>query len=160
MKKNIKSLIIDVRDNGGGIVTEAIDISELFISKGNTIMIELDKNSKEYRTIAKNAAKVNSDIEIVILANENSASASEIFVGALKDNGAAKIVGTKTFGKGVMQEIVPVSSGGALKITIEEFRTPNGNVINKKGIEPDVVIEDNEETEADEQLQKAIEILK
>ena len=160
LQKNIKSLIIDVRNNGGGIVTEVIDVSELFVSKGNTIMIELDKNSKEYRTIAKNAAKVNSDIEIIILANENSASASEIFVGALKENGVAKIVGTKTFGKGVMQEIVPVSSGGALKITIEEFRTPNGNVINKKGIEPDVVVEDNEETEADEQLQKAIEILK
>lgn len=160
LQKNIKSLIIDVRNNGGGIVTEAIDISELFVSKGNTIMIELDKDSKEYRTIAKTDAKIKSDIEIVILANENSASASEIFVGALKENGAAKIVGTKTFGKGVMQEIVPVSSGGALKLTIEEFRTPNGNVINKKGIEPDVVIEDNEETEADEQLQKAIEILK
>lgn len=160
LQKNIKSLIIDVRNNGGGIVTEAIDISELFIPKGKTIMIELDKDSKEYRTIAKTDAKVNSDIEIIVLANENSASASEIFVGALKENRAAKIVGTKTFGKGVMQEIVPVSSGGALKLTIEEFRTPNGNVINKKGIEPDVVIEDNEETEKDEQLQKAIEILK
>lgn len=160
LQKNIKSLIIDVRNNGGGIVTEAIDISELFISKGKTIMIELDKDSKEYKTIAKTDKKINSDIDIIILANENSASASEIFVGALKDNEAAKIVGTKTFGKGVMQEIVPVSSGGALKLTIEEFRTPNGNVINKKGIEPDVVIEDNEETEADEQLQKAIEILK
>jgi len=160
LQKNIKSLIIDVRNNGGGIVTEAIDISELFISKGKTIMIELDKDSKEYKTIAKTDKKINSDIDIIILANENSASASEIFVGALKDNEAAKIVGTKTFGKGVMQEIVPVSSGGALKLTIEEFRTPNGNVINKKGIEPDVVIEDNEETESDEQLQKAIEILK
>jgi len=123
-------------------------------------MIKLDKETKEYKTIAKTDKKINSDIDIIILANENSASASEIFVGALKDNEAAKIVGTKTFGKGVMQEIVPVSSGGALKLTIEEFRTPNGNVINKKGIEPDVVIEDNEETESDEQLQKAIEILK
>lgn len=160
LQKNIKSLIIDVRNNGGGIVTEAIDISELFIPKGKTIMIELDKSSKEYRTVAKTDKKINSDIEVIILSNENSASASEIFVGALKENGAAKIVGTKTFGKGVMQEIVPVSSGGALKLTIEEFRTPNGNVINKKGIEPDVVIEDNEETEVDEQLQKAIEILK
>ncbi|MBQ3145580.1 MAG: S41 family peptidase [Clostridia bacterium] len=160
LKKNIKSLIIDVRDNGGGIVTEAIDISELFISKGNTIMIELDKSSKEYKTIAKTDAKIDSNIEIVILANENSASASEIFVGALKDNEVAKIVGNKTFGKGVMQEIVPVASGGALKLTIEEFRTPNGEIINKKGIEPDIEIQDDKKTEADEQLQKAIEILK
>ena len=160
LEKNIKSLIIDVRDNGGGVVTEAIDISELFIPKGNTIMIELDKNSKEKKTIAKTDTKVESNLEIVVLTNENSASASEIFVGALKDNKIAKVVGTKTFGKGVMQEIVPVASGGALKLTIEEFRTPNGDVINKKGIEPDIEIEDNQETEKDEQLQKAIEILK
>lgn len=160
LQKNIKSLIIDVRDNGGGIVTEAINISELFVSKGNTIMIELDKSSKEEVTKAKTETIVDSNLNIVILANENSASASEIFIGALKDNNIAKVVGTRTFGKGVMQEIVPVKSGGALKLTIEEFRTPNGNVINKKGIEPDVEIEENDDTEVDEQLQKAIEICK
>ena len=160
LEKNIKSLIIDVRDNGGGVVTEAINISELFIPKGNTIMIELDKNSKEKKTIAKKDTKVDSNLEIVVLTNENSASASEILVGALKDNKIAKVVGTKTFGKGVMQEIVPVASGGALKLTIEEFRTPNGDVINKKGIEPDIEIEADQETEKDEQLQKAIEVLK
>lgn len=157
LEKNIKSLIIDVRDNGGGIVTEAINISELFITKGKTIMIERDKNSNEEVTKAKTEAKINSDLNVVILTNENSASASEIFVGALKDNEIAKIVGTKTFGKGVMQEIIPVKSGGALKVTIEEFKTPNGNTINKKGIEPNVEIEDDEKTKVDEQLQKAIE---
>lgn len=157
LEKNIKSLIIDVRNNGGGIVTEAINISELFISKGKTIMIERDKNSNEEITKAKTDAKVKPDLNIVILTNENSASASEIFVGALKDNEVAKVIGTKTFGKGVMQEIVPVKSGGALKVTIEEFKTPNGDTINKKGIEPNVTVEDNEKTETDEQLQKAIE---
>ena len=157
LEKNIKSLIIDVRDNGGGIVTEAIDISELFISKGKTIMIERDKSSNEEITKAKTEAKVNSNLNIVILTNENSASASEIFVGALKDNEVAKVIGTKTFGKGVMQEIVPVKSGGALKVTIEEFKTPNGDTINKKGIEPNITVEDNEKTETDKQLQKAIE---
>ena len=157
LEKNIKFLIIDVRDNGGGIVTEAINISELFISKGKTIMIERDKNSNEEITKAKTEAKVNSNLNIVILTNENSASASEIFVGALKDNEVAKVIGTKTFGKGVMQEIVPVKSGGALKVTIEEFKTPNGDTINKKGIEPNITVEDNEKTETDEQLQKAIE---
>lgn len=160
LQKDIKSLIIDVRDNGGGIVTEAIEISELFIPKGKTIMVGLDKSSKEEITKAKKDAKVSQNLDIVILSNENSASASEIFIGALKDNGIAKVVGSKTFGKGVMQEIVPVKSGGALKLTIEEFRTPNGNAINKKGIEPDVVVEENKETEVDEQLQKAIETLK
>lgn len=157
LAKNIKSLIIDVRDNGGGIVTEAINISELFIPKGKTIMIESDKDLNEEITKAKTESKINSDLEVIILTNENSASASEIFVGALRDNEIAKIVGTKTFGKGVMQEIVPVKSGGALKVTIEEFKTPNGNTINKKGIEPDIEIEDDEKTEIDEQLQRAIE---
>ena len=161
MERNIKSLVIDLRDNGGGLTSEAIDILELFIAKGNTLMVEIDKTAIEEKNIAKTDKDVNyKDLEIIVLTNENSASASEIFVGAMKDNKRAQIVGTRTFGKGVMQEILPVSSGGALKITIEEFRTPNGNVINKKGIEPDVVVEENLETEEDEQLQKAIEMLK
>lgn len=160
LNKNIKSLIIDVRDNGGGIVTEAINISELFMQKDKTIMKELDKSGKEKEIKAQQEPIISSDLNIVVLANENTASASEIFIGALKDNGIAKAVGTKTFGKGVMQEITPLQSEGALKLTIEEFRTPNGNIINKKGIEPDVKIEENEETEVDEQLQKAIELCK
>ena len=107
-------------------------------------------------------------MSIIILTNENTASAAEIFVGALeeilevalKENGVAKVVGERTFGKGVMQEIAPLPDGGALKLTIEEFKTPNGNEINKKGIEPDIEIEENNYTETDEQLQKAIETLK
>lgn len=157
INKGIKSLIIDVRDNGGGIVEEATEIADLFLEKDKTIMIETDKSGNKKETKAEKDAKVSSDINVVILANEYTASASEILIGALKDNGIAKVVGTKTYGKGVMQEIVPVSSGGALKITIEEFYTPNGETINKKGIEPDVVVEENEETKIDEQLQKAIQ---
>lgn len=160
LQENIKSLIIDVRDNGGGIVEEATNIAELFVPKGKTIMSTLDKNNKEVITKATTNAKVDSSINIIILANENSASASEILIGALKDNNIAKVVGTRTFGKGVVQEIVPLSGGGALKITIEEFYTPNGNAINKKGIEPDIEVIEDEETENDEQLQKAIELCK
>lgn len=157
INKGIKSLIIDVRDNGGGIVEEANNIADLFLEKGKTIMIEIDKEGNEEQTKAEKDAKVSSDINVIVLANEYTASASEILIGALKDNGVAKVVGTKTYGKGVMQEIVPVSTGGALKITIEEFHTPNGNAINKKGIEPDVVVEENEKTAQDEQLQRAIQ---
>lgn len=155
VKKGAKSLIIDVRDNGGGIVDEATAITELFLPKDKTIMIEETKNDGEKITKSEKDAKYN--LKVVILANENSASASEIFVGALKDNGIAKIVGTKTYGKGVMQEVVKLSTGGALKVTIEEFKTPNGDTINKKGIEPDIEIEDDSKTETDEQLQRAIE---
>lgn len=157
INKGIKSLIIDVRDNGGGIVEESNNIADLFLEKGKTIMIEIDKEGNEEQTKAENDAKISSDINVVVLANEYTASASEILIGALKDNGVAKVVGTKTYGKGVMQEIVPVSTGGALKITIEEFHTPNGNAINKKGIEPDVFVEENEKTAQDEQLQRAIQ---
>lgn len=156
LNKNIKSLIIDVRDNGGGIVTEAIDIAELFVPKDKTIMIESDKTGEEEITKAHKDAKISEGLNIIVLANENSASASEILIGALKDNNIATIVGTKTYGKGVMQEIVPVSSGGALKLTIEEFKTPNGDKINKTGIEPDIEIEENSKTEQSEQLQGAI----
>jgi len=155
ISKGAKSLIIDLRDNGGGVVDEATDITELFLPKDKTIMIERTKKEGEQITKSEKDAKYN--MKVVILTNENSASASEIFVGAMKDNGVAKIVGTKTYGKGVMQELAPLKSGGALKITIEEFKTPNGNTINKKGIDPDIEVEDDKKTELDEQLQKAIE---
>ena len=160
LDKNIKSLIIDLRYNGGGIVTEAINISELFLPKDKKIMIQVDKTGKEEVINSKEEPVVNSNLDIIVLANENSASASEIFIGALKDNNIAKVVGTKTYGKGVMQEVTPLQSGGALKLTIEEFLTPNGDKINKKGIEPDIEVKENEDTEVDEQLQKAIETLK
>lgn len=155
LEKGAKSLIIDVRDNGGGIVDEATAITELFLPKDKTIMIEKTKDEGEKITKSETDSKYN--LKIVVLTNENSASASEIFVGALKDNGIAKIIGTKTYGKGVMQEVARLATGGALKVTIEEFKTPNGDTINKKGIEPDIEIEDDSKTEVDEQLQKAIE---
>ena len=158
--RGIKSIIIDLRDNGGGVVSEATDMADLFLEKESNIMVEIDNKGNTKTTKAEKEPIIDSDMKIIILTNENSASASEILVGALKDNGTAKVVGTKTFGKGVMQELIPVSSGGALKLTIKEFCTPNGSKINKEGIKPDIEIEDNEKTEMDEQLQKAIEMCK
>ena len=122
LQKGIKSLIIDVRDNGGGLVSEAINISELFLEKDKIIMRELDKTGKEKITKTSKNSKVNSDLKIIILSNENTASASEIFIGALKENNIAKVVGTKTYGKGVMQEIVSfIWSGNHCK----RFRSVN-----------------------------------
>ena len=155
--KGINSLIIDLRDNTGGMVTEAINMSELFIKRGDIIMRSYNKTDDE--TIVKSNNTKPIDMNIVILVNEYSASATEIVTAALQDNDAAIIVGVQTYGKGVMQEIVPLFEG-ALKVTIEEFKTPKGNKINKEGIIPDEVIQDDLETEEDEQLQKAIEILK
>lgn len=155
-KQGINSVIIDLRDNTGGIVTEAIEFSELFIKNGDIIMRSYNKEEDE--TVVKSTSTSTIDMNIVVLVNEYSASATEIVAGALKDNKAAKIVGTTTYGKGVMQEVIPLFKG-ALKVTIEEFKTPNGDKIHEKGITPDIVVEADPETATDEQLQKAIDIL-
>ena len=155
--KGIKSVILDLRNNTGGIVDEAVNISEMFVEKGDVVLHTYNKTEKE--TVVKSKSGKYTDIKLMVLVNGYSASASEIVTAALKDNKTATIIGTKTYGKGVMQEIQPLFDG-AIKITIEEFKTPNGDTINKKGITPDIVVEDDAETTEDEQLQKAIEILK
>lgn len=155
--KGINSVILDLRNNTGGVVEEAVKISELFIDKGNTVLRSYNKTEKE--TIIKSSSGKYKDINLVVLVNDYSASASEIVTAALKDNKAATIVGIRTYGKGVMQEIQPLFDG-AIKITIEEFKTPNGDKINKVGIKPDVEIEIDKDSNGDLQLQKAIEILK
>ena len=129
----------------------------MFIDKGNTVLRSYNKTEKE--TIIKSSSGKYKDINLVVLVNNYSASASEIVTAALKDNKAATIVGIRTYGKGVMQEIQPLFDG-AIKITIEEFKTPNGDKINKVGIKPDVEIEIDKDSNEDLQLQKAIEILK
>lgn len=165
-KQGITSLIIDLRNNGGGIVEEALEIADLMVDKDQTLLITTDKNGKE--EVKKSKADKTINMPIILLTNENSASASEILAGALKDLNAAKIVGTKTYGKGVIQELLTLSDGSGLKITTNEYYTPNHNKINKVGISPDVEVKLPEEEQdkvtveesKDTQLQKAIEILK
>ena len=126
----------------------------------------MDKDGNEEVTKAEEGISI--DIETIILTNENTASASEILAGALKDLGKAKIVGTKTYGKGVIQEILRLKDGSGIKITTEEYQTPNHNKINEVGIEPDEKVELPETVtnilnvpeDQDTQLQKAIELLK
>lgn len=159
-EQNITSLILDLRDNGGGLVTEAVKVSEIFVPFGKTVLRTYDKENKE--VITKSAATTNEDIKLVLLVNENSASATEIFTAAIQDNKLGTVIGTKTFGKGVMQEIKPLEIGGAIKITIEEFKTPNGEKIHKVGITPDIEVENkNEDLEKkiDAQLDTAIDYL-
>ena len=165
-KQGIQSLIIDLRNNGGGIVDQALDIADYIATKDSVLLYEVDKNNKETVRKAKTDPIIN--MPIIILTNENTASASEILAGALKDLGKAKIVGTKTYGKGVIQQILRINDGSGLKITIEEYQTPNRNKINKVGIEPDEKVELPESVESifnikeneDTQLQRAIELLK
>ncbi|MDD4066540.1 MAG: S41 family peptidase [Clostridia bacterium] len=155
-KQGAKSIIIDLRNNPGGYMSGALSIANLFIKNG-ILVSTVDKDGKRTDYPATSNGY---DIPIVILINESSASASEILTGALKDHGIATVVGTKSYGKGLIQEIVGLSNNGAVRVTIAEYYTPNYNKINKIGITPDVVIEDNEKTKIDEQLEKAIEILK
>lgn len=165
-KKNIKSLIIDLRNNGGGIVDKALEIADYIADKDSVLLYEVDKNNKETVRKAKTDPIIN--MPIIILTNENTASASEILAGALKDLGKAKTVGTTTYGKGVIQQILKLNDGSGLKITIEEYQTPNKNKINKVGIEPDEKVELPDSVESiftikeseDTQLQKAIDMLK
>lgn len=165
-KQNIKSLIIDLRNNGGGIVDQALEIADYMTDKDSVLLYEVDKNNKETVKKAKEDAIIN--MPIIILTNENTASASEILAGALKDLGKAKTVGTTTYGKGVIQQILKLNDGSGLKITIEEYQTPNKNKINRVGIEPDEKVELpdsvsntlNVQESEDTQLQKAIEMLK
>lgn len=165
-KKGIQSLIIDLRNNGGGIVDQALEIADYMTPKDSVLLYEVDKNGKETVKKAKEDLIVN--MPIVILTNENTASASEILAGALKDLGKAKIVGTTTYGKGVIQQILKLNDGSGLKITIEEYQTPNRNKINKVGIQPDEKVELPSTVNSlltikesdDTQLQKAIEMLK
>lgn len=163
-EKGITSLIIDLRDNGGGIVDEATQIVDYIVPKGKEILITVDKNKNEEITKAKEDVLI--DMPIVVLVNASSASASEIMAGALKDLGEATIVGTKTYGKGIIQQFLSLSNGGGLKITIEEYYTPNRTKINGVGITPDVEVELEQSVtglptdQNDTQLNKAKEILK
>lgn len=157
------SLIIDIRNNGGGVVDEAIDILEMICDRDSTLLIEKDKDENE--VIIKSEEDPFINIPIVVLTNENSASASEILAGALKDNDKATIIGETTYGKGVIQTLYRLTDGSGLKITTNEYVTPNRTTINKVGIEPDIAVELPEDIEEltdenDTQLQRAIEELK
>ncbi len=163
-----KGIIIDLRSNGGGIVDEATGIADLFLKNGETILITKAKESAEEITKSKNAPIIQ-DIPVVLLVNEGTASASEILAGALKDKYPnTTIVGKTTYGKGVIQTLYNLSDGSGIKITTEEYFTPNHNKINKEGIKPDVEVDLTKDSEGyyetgfekDAQILKAIEILK
>ena len=165
-KSNITSLIIDLRNNGGGLVEQALQIAGYIADKDSVLLYEVDKNGNEEIEKSEDDPIIN--MPIIILVNENTASSSEILAGALKDLGKAKIVGTTTYGKGVIQEVLTLPDGSGLKITTKKYLTPNKTEINEIGITPDEEVElpDTVENildvseEEDTQLQKAIEMLK
>ncbi|MCI9365905.1 MAG: S41 family peptidase [Clostridia bacterium] len=153
VEQGIKSLIIDLRGNGGGLVDEALGIADLICDKNSVTLITIDKDGKEETTKSKTNPTIK--MPVIILTDKGTASASEILAGALKDNEKAEIVGDTTYGKGVIQELIRLSNGGALKVTSAEYYTPKKNKINDVGIEPNY-----REIEENKQLEKAKEILK
>ena len=152
--KGAKSLILDLRNNGGGLVDECVSIADEFLDKGVVTYVE-DKNGKTETYDAKDGK---TDLKTVILVNGNSASASEILSYALKDNGY-KIIGEKTYGKGVIQVTLPQKDGSALQLTIMEYLSPDKHKVHKKGVQPNVKVEDDPDTKEDEQLERAKEEL-
>lgn len=164
--QNIKSLIIDLRNNGGGIVDEALNMADMMVEKDKTLLITASKNAEEKINKAEQEKTIN--VPIVILVNEGTASSSEILSAAVRENNEnVKIIGTKTYGKGVIQTIFNLSDGSGIKLTTSEYYTPNHNTINKEGIAPDIEVELPEDENIytvseknDTQLQKAIEVLK
>lgn len=166
-KENARGLIVDLRDNGGGLLQNAIDIGSMFIKRG-IIVYTIDREGG--RESISSSGRVVWEKPTVVLINGASASASEILAGALRDNKVATLVGTHTFGKASVQNVRTLDDGSALLLTIAKYLTPNGDDITEKGIIPDIVVELPEpeeeevwgrpEIEEDIQLQKAIEILK
>ena len=156
-KNNIKGLVLDLRSNPGGLVDQVTSVADQILPEALIVYSSNRVGEKQY---AKSDNKESLKIPIVMLVNEGSASASEILSGALQDNKKATILGVNTFGKGVIQSVLEMDKGG-LVITTAQYFTPNGNVVDKKGIKPDVKVDYKKTGEnKDSQLDKAIEILK
>ena len=157
--RNKKGFIIDLRSNPGGLLTNAIYISDMFLD-GGTIVSTVDRDG--YKETQRASAGVYTKRPVVVVINKGSASASEIFSGAMKDNHRAVIIGEQSFGKGLVQEINKLPYESGINITIQKYLTPNGTDINKKGITPDIVVkltEDDVKNKNDLQLKKAVEVL-
>ena len=158
--KGVKAIVLDLRGNGGGYLQSAQEIASLWMK--DKVVVSERSNGQVKDTLRTNGQAILEGVPTVVLVNGGSASASEILAGALSDNGAAKLVGEKTFGKGVVQDVVQLDDGGSLKVTIASWYTPNGKNISKEGITPETVIKLTEEDVAggrDPQKAKAIEML-
>lgn len=163
--RGIEGLILDLRNNGGGVVTAAKVVSDYMLPDGDTIVSFKGKGVPDSSFEAEDGHQV--DVPVVVLVNEQSASAAEVVTGALKDNGAALVLGTKTFGKGIAQGVFEIPDGSAVKLTTAYYYVPSGECIHGEGIEPDLEVELKEELknmveipkDEDNQLQAAVSVL-
>lgn len=165
-KKGMKALVLDLRLNPGGLLPNAVEIGSMFIPKGPVVQI-VDRNGKSQVQEVNGRPLVDAKVPVVVLIDGGSASASEILAGALKDSKRATLVGTRSFGKGLVQTVHPLQDGSGVAITTNKYLTPNGTDINHKGIEPDVVVDLPEPKDGkpytqdnDPQLLKAVSVIR
>jgi carboxyl-terminal processing protease len=163
MPQNPKGIILDLRNNGGGYLTTSVEVTSQFISEGVVLYEQYGDGTRTTYDVLPDGMATDTSIPMVVLINEGSASASEIVAGALQDSGRAKLVGTTSFGKGSVQNWIPLSGeNGAVRITIAKWLTPNENTIHEIGLTPDVTVERTEEdykADLDPQLDKAVEVI-
>ena len=155
--QGMEKLIIDLRNNGGGLVDVTCNILDQLLPEGTIVYTE-DKYGE--RQTEYSDAEHYFDGEMAVLVNGNSASASEIFAGAIKDYGVGTLIGTQTYGKGIVQSLFRLEDGSAVKITVSRYYTPAGNNIHEVGITPDIVLEYDESAGTDNQLERALEVLR
>ena len=152
----VKGMVIDIRNNGGGLVNEGLEVADELLGKCTLVCYVDNKGNKTYSYSDKDKT----DIPYVLLVDGATASTSEILTAAVKDNNGGKIVGTKTFGKGIIQNTSQFKDGSALKLTVMQYLSPDGNEIHKKGVKPDYVVKLKKNDDTDYQLNKAVELLK
>lgn len=158
MSQGMKGLVFDLRDNPGGRLDSVCQMLDRLLPEGNLLVYTMDKDGNKEEYYAEDEDSL--DIPMVVLVNGNSASASEIFTAALQDYGTATIMGTTTFGKGIVQVILPLGDGSAVKVTQSKYYTPNGVCIHGDGVTPDIEVEYDKEAESDNQLDAAVEQVK
>jgi carboxyl-terminal processing protease len=174
-KNGMKGIVLDLRNDPGGLLTAAVEVSEKFLDDGKLVVYTEGRVRNQNMRFSAHAKKAYTSIPMVILVNQGSASASEIVAGALQDHKRAMIVGTQTFGKGSVQTIIPLSDGSGLRLTTAKYFTPNGRSIHGKGITPDIVVEVPKDPQVkdrlpspdplddlkkDVQLQRALDVIK
>ncbi len=156
-KQGAEGIILDLRNNPGGMLTEAVKVASNFINEGVVVSVKQRENMEK---ILKADNTINAiDLPLVVLINGGSASASEIVAGAVQDYNRAELIGSRSFGKGTVQTLIPLTDGSALKLTTARYYTPEGKSIHNKGIKPDIKIEYDSEYQGDNQLERAIDFI-
>ena len=161
--QGITKLILDVRNNPGGLLNQAVEVTDRFLNKENLIVYTKGRSNEQNMRFTSHDKVAGVNYPLIVLVNGGSASASEIVAGALQDLNRAVVLGTPTFGKGSVQTIIPLSDGSALKLTTARYYTPSGRVIQENGIEPDIFVEmkpvkEIEEKDTDEESEEKVEL--